>query len=149
MDFPEWIFRLVNGLALVGWLMLLFGPRWRWTSRVVLSGLIPLLLSGSYAILLLATFGQAEGGFGTLAELQLLFRSEWAVLTGWIHYLAFDLFVGTWEVRDAQSRGLAHLWVVPCLLLTFLLGPIGLITYFLLRGWRGTRPHHREVEEQD
>ncbi len=137
MNVPEQIFLVVNSLALVGWLLLVFAPRWRWTSRLVLSGTIPLLLAGSYVVLLVSTFGQAEGGFGSLAELQLLFRSEWSVLTGWIHYLAFDLFIGTWELRDAQARGIAHAWLIHCLLLTFLLGPVGLLAYFAMRWWRG------------
>ena len=137
MNAPEQIFMAVNSLALVGWLLIIFAPRWRWTSRLVLSGTIPLLLAGSYVVLLVSTFGQAEGGFGSLAEVQLLFRSEWSVLTGWIHYLAFDLFIGTWELRDAQARGIAHAWLIPCLLLTFLLGPVGLLAYFAMRWWRG------------
>lgn len=137
MNAPEKIFLAVNSLALIGWLLIIFAPRWRWTSRLVLSGTIPLLLAGSYVVLLVSTFGQAEGGFGSLAELQLLFRSEWSVLTGWIHYLAFDLFIGTWELRDAQARGIAHAWLIPCLLLTFLLGPVGLLAYFAMRWWRG------------
>ncbi len=137
MNVPEQIFLAVNSLALIGWVLLVFAPRWRWTSRLVLSGTIPLLLAGSYVVLLVSTFGQAEGGFGSLAEVQLLFRSEWSVLTGWIHYLAFDLFIGTWELRDAQARGIAHAWLIPCLLLTFLLGPVGLLAYFVMRWWRG------------
>lgn len=137
MNVAEQIFMVVNSLALIGWVLLVFAPRWRWTSRLVLSGTIPLLLAGSYVVLLVSTFGQAEGGFGSLAELQLLFRSEWSVLTGWIHYLAFDLFIGTWELRDAQARGIAHAWLIPCLLLTFLLGPVGLLAYFAMRWWRG------------
>jgi hypothetical protein len=55
------------------------------------------------------------------------------LLAGWIHYLAFDLFIGSWEVRDAQRLGLNHLLVIPCLALTFLFGPIGLMLYFLIR----------------
>jgi hypothetical protein len=137
MNLPEQIFLIANSVALIGWVLLVFAPRWGWTARLVFSGAIPLLLAGSYVVLMISTFGQAEGGFGSLAEVQLLFRSEWAVLTGWIHYLAFDLFIGTWELRDAQSRGIGHAWVVPCMLLTFLLGPFGLLAYFAMRRWRG------------
>jgi hypothetical protein len=50
-----------------------------------------------------------------------------------VHYLAFDLFVGSWEVRDAQRLGLPHGMVIPCLVLTFLFGPIGLGLFLLLR----------------
>jgi hypothetical protein len=133
MNRAEQIFSIVNGLALVGWLLLIFAPRWNWTERLVHSALIPLLLALAYLVLLVTTFGRAEGGFGSLAALMSLFRSEWAVLTGWIHYLAFDLFIGAWEARNARERGMAHWLTVPCLLLTFLLGPIGLITYHLVR----------------
>lgn len=58
----------------------------------------------------------------------------WLLLAGWVHYLAFDLFIGSWEVRDAQRHGLSHLLVVPCLALTFLFGPVGLLLYLGLRG---------------
>jgi len=55
------------------------------------------------------------------------------LLAGWVHYLAFDLFVGSWEARDALSHRIPHLAVIPCLLLTFLFGPAGLLLYLLLR----------------
>jgi len=50
-----------------------------------------------------------------------------------VHYLAFDLFVGTWETRDAAGRGISRWLVAPCLLLTFLFGPIGWLSYHLVR----------------
>lgn len=58
---------------------------------------------------------------------------------GWTHYLAFDLFIGGWEVRDARQRGIPHLLVVPVLVLTFLVGPAGLLLYLAIRlvGGRG------------
>ncbi len=55
------------------------------------------------------------------------------MLAGWIHYLAFDLFVGSWEVSDARANGIHHLLVVPCLLATFMAGPIGLALYFAIK----------------
>ena len=63
----------------------------------------------------------------------MLFANPFALLAGWVHYLAFDLFIGAWEVRDAQQHQVPHLAVVPCLLLTFLFGPAGLLLYFVLR----------------
>lgn len=129
----ETIFSASNLLAMAGWLLLLILPRWKWTSRIVLAGTIPLLLSAAYLLLILMFFGSAEGGFGSLAEVMKLFTDPWTVLAGWIHYLAFDLFVGSWEVRDSQARGIPHLLVIPCLVLTFLLGPIGFLMYHGLR----------------
>ena len=74
-----------------------------------------------------------EGGFGSLAAVAALFSVEELLLAGWIHYLAFDLFVGAWEVRDSQARGINHLLIIPCLLATFMAGPAGLVLYWLLR----------------
>lgn len=130
---PETVFKICNSLALVGWLLLDFAPRWRWTGRLVLSNALPLLLACVYVTLIAATFGKAEGGFSTLADVMKLFRNDWVALTGWVHYLVFDLFVGGWIVLDAQARGIKHLLIVPCLILTFLLGPAGLLVYYLVK----------------
>jgi hypothetical protein len=54
-------------------------------------------------------------------------------VAGWIHYLIFDLFVGAWEARDARRRGVPHLLLVPCLLATLMIGPVGLLLYVLVR----------------
>lgn len=129
----ETVFSIANFTAMAGWILLVFAPRWTWTRKIVLSGAIPLLLSVAYLILIVLFFGKAEGGFGSLAEVAKLFANQWALLAGWIHYLAFDLFVGSWEVKDAQSRGISHWFVIPCLILTFLLGPIGFLLYHILR----------------
>lgn len=129
----EQIFSIANLTAMLSWILLAVAPRWILTRKIVLSGAIPLLLSAAYLVLIVLFFGPAEGSFGSLAGVMKLFTNEWAVLAGWIHYLAFDLFVGVWEVRDSQSKGISHWFVVPCLFFTFMLGPIGLLIYALLR----------------
>ncbi len=130
---PEQLFSVCGALVLPGWLLLVFLPRWKWTARLVCPVVIPLLLALVYLWLVSTTFGQTPGDFGSLAGVSQLFQNPKALLAGWIHYLAFDLFIGAWEVRDAQRVGVHHLLVVPCLLLTFLLGPVGLLLYFALR----------------
>src|ERR1044071_4376430 len=129
----EQIFSLCGMLVLPGWLLLVFVPRWKWGARLVCPVVIPLLLALVYLWLVATTFGRTPGGFGSLAEVSLLFQNPKALLAGWIHYLAFDLFIGSWEVRDARRVGVHHLLVVPCLVLTFLFGPVGLLLYFALR----------------
>ena len=69
----------------------------------------------------------------SLAALSLLFQNPTALLAGWIHYIAFDLFVGAWQVRDAKRLGINHWLVVPCLIATLMAGPIGLLLYSCLR----------------
>ncbi len=130
---PETLFSICNTAVLPGWLLLVVAPRWKWTKIIINSCLLPLLLAVVYLFLIVAHFGQTEGGFGSLADVAKLFQNPHILLAGWIHYLAFDLFVGSWEVRDAERHRINHLLVIPCLILTFLLGPIGLLLYFILR----------------
>ncbi len=131
---PETLFSVASTAVLPGWLLLLFAPRFKWTARLVAPVLIPALLGLLYLYLILTRFPGADGGFGSLAEVRRLFADEALLLAGWVHYLAFDLFIGSWEVRDAQRLGLPHLLVAPCLVLTFLFGPVGLLLYLGLRG---------------
>lgn len=133
----EPIFRFSNLLAMAGWVGLVAAPHSRLTHRLVHSGLIPLVLAAVYLVVILVHFGQADGSFATLDGVMTLFSNRMMVLAGWIHYLAFDLFVGAWEVRDARRLGIRHLAVIPSLLLTFMLGPIGLLVWFVTRAVSG------------
>lgn len=140
---PSHWFSVANPFALLGWLLLLgalFAPaQGAWRARLLrLAGWTwPLLLAASYALTLIAHWGSAPGGgFGSLEQVAALFASPGNLLAGWLHYLAFDLFVGAWAVADAQSRGLhgAARWLlVPVLLLVFLFGPVGLLLYAAMR----------------
>jgi hypothetical protein len=94
---------------------------------------IPLLLALVYLGLLAASWRGHAGGFSSLHGVSELFSNHWLLLAGWVHYLAFDLFTGAWEVRDSASHGIPHWLVVPCLILTFLFGPVGLLSYFAVR----------------
>lgn len=132
----EQVFSMAGAVAMAGWLVLAVGGRRTWTSGLVSGVAIPLLLGVLYAGLLVSHWGSSEGGFGSLADVARIFSNEWVLLAGWIHYLAFDLFIGSWEVRDAAKHAIPHLLVVPCLVLTFLFGPVGLLLYFALRTWR-------------
>ena len=85
---------------------------------------------------MLAFWSRAPGGFGSLGEVMALFTMPEIALAGWIHYLAFDLFVGAWEVRTARREGIAFLLVLPCLVLTFLFGPAGFLVFLMLRAAR-------------
>src|SRR5215472_714200 len=130
----EQVFSIANTIALLGWLLLVtLGPR-RWVAPLITGAILPLLFAVLYGSLLAAHWGETPGGgFGSLAQVAALFSNPWLLLAGWVHYLAFDLFIGSWEVRDAQANGIRHWFVIPCLALTFLLGPLGLLLYFVLR----------------
>ncbi|TGE23697.1 DUF4281 domain-containing protein [Hymenobacter aquaticus] len=133
---PESLFQIAGNIVLPGWLLLVFAPRWRVTRWVVGSGALPLVLAVLYAGCIGWHYlgGQgSQGGFGSLVEVAALFQDPWALLAGWVHYLCFDLAVGAWASRDAQRRGVPHLLLVPVLVLTFLLGPVGFLLYHALR----------------
>lgn len=146
---PERVFSFSNTLALLGWLVLALAPRKRWAAPLIGGAVIPLLLALVYAALIGARFRPGGGGgFATLAQVAQLFSDPWLLLAGWVHYLAFDLFIGSWEARDAVRSGVPHWALVPCLFLTFMLGPAGLLCYFAVRGLRTGRLGAAEAPEE-
>ena len=128
----EQLFSIFNLIAIAAWLPLVFLPRARWATTVV-PVVMPSVLAIIYIGLVMVTLTQSGGGFSSLASVRTLFDNDWGLLAGWTHYLAFDLFVGGWEVRDAQRRGIRHLLIVPALVLTFLFGPGGFLLYLVVR----------------
>lgn len=137
---PELVFELTNPLALIGWILLLIAPLIpKWSDRIA-GYAIPALLALVYAVMLVTHAGDGEGGFGSLAEVMSLFTVPGLVMAGWLHYLAFDLFIGGWEVRTARREGIAHWMVVPCLALTLFAGPVGLLLFLVLRAVRIRTP---------
>jgi hypothetical protein len=134
---PEHVFSICTVAATAGWILLIVTPRRSWASTLVAGRVIPLLLAGVYFIVLGAPWGERTGGFNSLAGVAALFSNQWLLLGGWIHYLAFDLFVGSWEVRDAEERKISYWLAIPCVGLTSMLGPIGLLSYFAVRSAAG------------
>lgn len=137
---PATMYLVLNYGVMPFWALLFFMPHAKLTELLVHSVLPPLVLGVTYAWLLATaiTGAMPEGaGFATLPALMKTFSTETAVVAGWAHYLVFDMFVGSWEARDAQRVGLHHLLVLPCLVMTFLVGPIGLVMYLMLRGLSG------------
>jgi hypothetical protein len=129
----ETIFSAANTLALAGWLMLVAFPRRRWAHWQVAGLAIPGVLALLYVVLLAIHAPGSEGGFSTLAGVRALFARDGVLLAGWVHYLAFDLFIGAWMCRRATAENLAWWQVYPALPLTFLAGPAGLLAFLALR----------------
>ncbi len=133
----ESVYSALSALAFVGWGMLALAPLRR---AMLINGAcaVALLLALAYLYMLIFSTQSVEGGgFGTLAAVQALFSKAPNVMLGWTHYLAFDLFIGSWEVEDAGKRGVPHWLVLPCLFCTLMVGPVGLLLYFTLRTVHG------------
>lgn len=137
----ETIFSLCSGLAMIGWLGLVVVPKSEVTRHVYPSVVTPVMLGLVYTYLMVSFQGEApaEGGFGTLEAVKALFGVDALLLAGWIHYLAFDLFVGAWIVRDSQTHQINHFLILPCLFFTLMAGPLGLMLYLGLRALRRHR----------
>lgn len=129
---PDRLFQLASAVVGPCWILLLVAPRWRWTQRVVTFAW-PLLVAVLYVYLLVSHRPPPGSGFSTLPQVAALFSSPWALVAGWIHYLAFDLFIGAWETRDGLHLGISRWVLLPCQLLTFFFGPAGLALYLLVK----------------
>ena len=135
---PEHAFSISNQIAVTGWFALAVSPASRaWTPRVwlVVGRGLPLIFAVIYGALLLAA-EPTEIDFSSLSGVQRLFSSPYALTAGWVHYLAFDLFVGVWIAQKAASLSLPHWQVLPTLALTFLFGPLGYAAFLGLRAIR-------------
>lgn len=130
-------FTLANAVALIGWIILALAPLRR-AAAVAAARAIGVALAVAYTLLfagVLLTLG--EGGreldFSSLAGVTRAFAQPEGVLLGWVHYLAFDLWVGAWAVEDAGKRSLSHWAVLPCLVFILMAGPLGLLLYLAVR----------------
>lgn len=141
MNLDLW-FSTSSQFAMMGWLLLAVLPRRRkWLFQ--LTGLImPALMGVAYAVLILPNFADVEGaGYGSLAQVRALFSHDALLVAGWIHYLAFDLAIGTYIAKRGDEIGLTRLVQLPLLFLTFMFGPLGLMAFVIIQAiQRGSSP---------
>ncbi|MDF1667946.1 MAG: ABA4-like family protein, partial [Planctomycetota bacterium] len=131
------VFNVSMALCGFGWLLLFAVPYKSVAKKLVHSGLVPLLISVIYSSFFFwdAAQGQSrDGSFWSLDGVQALFSHREVVLVGWIHYMAFDMFVGAWATRDARRMGMHRAILVPCQFLILMLGPFGFFLYTVFRG---------------
>jgi hypothetical protein len=136
------IYLALNYGVMPFWALLIFLPFLKITDVAVHSVFAPIVLGVTYTWLLANVMSgvipMPDGaGFASLDALMKTFSVKEAVVAGWAHYIVFDLFVGAWIARDAQRAGISPFLVAPALLLTFVVGPIGLLSYVMLRGITG------------
>jgi len=131
---PTEVFSFANMTAMPMWILMVFLPKWKVTRFLIDYKIIPILLSLVYVIYIFLAI-QTGGGmdFGSLASVMKLFTEEQAVLAGWVHYLAFDLLVGMWILDQNKELRIHQLLIAPCLLATFMLGPIGFLLFIIIK----------------
>ena len=127
---PEILFSLASTVAMIGWVLLILGPRRFAWFNVIPLWIIPTGLSAVYAALIFSRFAGAGGGFDSLENVMILMSNQWAMLAGWVHFLAFDLFVGAFMAARMDRVGVGRLVQASILGTIFMLGPLG----FLIAG---------------
>ncbi len=128
------LFQIANTVALIAWILLIAIPNVKLTRFLVRSGVVLLFLAGLYTLLIFMFFSPKNmQDFNSLRGVMSLFSDPMGVVAGWIHYLAFDLFVGLWITADAAKSGVNRWLLLPCQLLTFMFGPMGFLLYYLVR----------------
>ncbi len=130
------LFQLGSLIVVPGWLALMVAAFWaKPRAQLVMLArfVIPAVLAVAYIALLAAGHDAfRDGGFNSITQVRALFANDNALTAGWLHYLAFDLFVGAWIVERGTERGVHGLLLLPCLVLTFLFGPAGYLLFLLL-----------------
>lgn len=136
------LFAFTNLWAMLAWVLLVFFPRKPLTYSACLYlgvALLCLTYTVCFALLLsgavdpVAQAGAGSANFSSIEGVRALFMTDAGVVIGWTHYLAFDLFTGLWISRDADGKGFSRLAQAPVLILTFMVGPVGLLTWLILR----------------
>ena len=129
------LFGLTFAVAAPFWALMILLPGWSWTRRIIASPLIVLPVVVIYALLVIPAFGEVLPAVAspTLGGVRELLGTADGAAAAWAHMLAFDLFVGRWSWLDSRARGVPALIMSPVLLLTILLGPLGLLVYLLVR----------------
>jgi len=133
------VFKAVNLLALVAWTALILLPRWPALLSAILYlgvGLLCLVYAVGLAGVVSGLIPNPGGGgadFFSIVGVRAIFASDGGVTIGWTHYLAFDLFAGLWIARDADAKDISRFIQAPILLATYIVGPVGLGIWLLVR----------------
>lgn len=126
------VFKIVNTIVLPAWIILIFFPKKSWRNPVIYT--FAALMSVVYAVYVISGLGNMDmEAFSKLEGIKAMFTSDKAVLTGWVHYLVFDLLVGNWVLNNSQKHNINHYIIIPCLFFCFMFGPVGYLLYSIVK----------------
>ena len=135
----EILYFWVNLGVLPFWLILIFFPSSNINKFFVTSILPILLLSGAYIFALYKSYLNSYDFISnfelylSISNLSNLFSNNLFLILFWIHFVSINLFVGGWIVRDSQKLYINKILVAFPLIITYLIGPIGVFIYWLIR----------------
>lgn len=131
---PTQVFSIAGMITMPMWILMILLPKWSVTKFLMNFKIIPLVLSLVYALYIFKAL--TIGGmmdFGSLKSVMNLFTEENAVLAGWVHYLAFDLLIGMWMIKQNEESKIHQLIMIPCLFGTFMFGPLGFLVFMIIK----------------
>jgi ABA DEFICIENT 4-like len=135
----ETLFNLSGLVVLPFWALMIFLPRWSVTKKLMSSPLVCAAPAALYAALVIPRFAEVWRAVSSpeLSSIAALLGSPVGATVGWLHFLAFDLFVGRWIYLDGRERGVPAWVMAPVLFLTLMLGPCGFLLHLIVRRARG------------
>jgi hypothetical protein len=138
------VFSASGLLVMPLWLLMVLAPRWSVTEWLMRSPLVVLPAALLYAALIVPSLFDVLPALARpeLGPIAALLGTPAGATIAWVHFLAFDLFVGRWVYLDARERGISSWVVSPLLVIVLMVGPLGLATYLGLRALLG---HSRVV----
>ena len=128
------IFNFCNILILIAWGAIIISPQKKISEKLISYPWIPLTLSFFYIYFIIISGGLMEADFSSLNGIVTLFKKATpeSAAAGWLHYLAFDFWVGTWIIKHSRKEKISNKIIVLPLLFTFILGPVGIMVYSLI-----------------
>ena len=135
----ENIYLLINFGVLPFWLMMIFIPSSRFTNFFVNSIILPLIIASTYIYVVYQIIILDEPIFDvfklylSLDDLYTVFSNEGFLLIFWLHFVAINLFLGSWISKDGTKYNISKTLVFVPLLITYLMGPVGLVFYWMIR----------------
>ncbi len=131
------VFKIANFIATLQWLIL--GISVFYSNELIKNFTykfyIPIVLSLLYFFYILTNFRKSKGSFMSLDGIAKLFKNKGILLAGWIHYLAFDLFVGIWILKESLISGINPILTLLSLFFTLIFGPIGFLIHLISKGF--------------
>ena len=135
----ETLYMWINIGVLPFWFILIVFPQSH-LSRIFVTSIFPFfILSGVYIFILYKSYligYDFDGNFSLylgLNELSRLFEDHLYIMIFWTHFIAINLFIGGWIVKDSQKFSINKILMIFPLLITYLIGPLGLFIYWLIR----------------
>ena len=135
----ETLYMWINLGVLPFWFILIIFPQSH-LSRIFVTSIFPfLILSGVYIFILYKSYLTGydfDGNFMLylgLSELSRLFEDHLYIMIFWTHFIAINLFIGGWIVKDSQKFSINKVLLALPLITTYLIGPIGLFLYWIIR----------------